>query len=397
MDPRDPRRRSHRLDGRRRADRGDRPRRPVRLHRRGPVAGLRRLSRRMPSRCSRRRVRPCMRNTSTPRPSSAFPPSCWGRESARSVAPVHGASPPTSSAGRNPHRCATRRRPRCCDRSAWTARSSSRRIRPGRFAANRCSPVIWCSDGRRCRTSGCWRWCFATGPIARDGKINCVAALRGALPPDWACVWLDFARTPPDDPEVAGREIARRIIARLGDDVVHVVWDGETAAEAAAVIARCDGCLAMRFHGALLAHVGGLPVVTLEYDDKVSPLSHELGVPARQRVALERIEPDLRPALEFVTGPERQLAFRLSRAGPRTPRRGSARAPRPAARGDRRCAPATRPGPADGARASAAVAVARAIGPGGRGARDAIARRFAAAGPSTGTERAAAGPRPRGR
>ena len=47
-------------------------------------------------------------------------------------------------------------------------------------------------------------------PYRPGWEDQLVAALHGALPPDWACVWLDFTRTPPDDPEVAGREIAQQ-------------------------------------------------------------------------------------------------------------------------------------------------------------------------------------------
>jgi polysaccharide pyruvyl transferase CsaB len=231
-------------------------------------------------------------------------------------------------------------------------------------------------------------------PYRPGWEDQLVAALRGALPPDWACVWLDFTRTPPDDPEVAGREIARRIIARLGGDVVHVVWDGESAAEAAAVIARCDGCLAMRFHGALLAHMAGLPVVTLEYDDKVSLLSHELGVPARQRVALERIESGLRPALESVTGPDRQRAFRLPRQDRERlgvealAHRDLLRAAIAGAHSRRGRAPRTVPG------LPLLSGWLAASGPAAARARDAIARRFAGGDPAAGTERGAALPRP---
>jgi hypothetical protein len=140
-----------------------------------------------------------------------------------------------------------------------------------------------------------------------------------------------------------------------------------------------------------------LPVVTLEYDGKVSALGDELGVPARQRVALERIAADLRPALEFITGPERRLAFRLSpqhrqRLGAEAlAHRDLLRAAIAAARQPRSAAERTAP---DLPRVWQWLARS---GPAAEAAREAIARRFAAAGPSTGTERAAAGPRPPGR
>lgn len=141
-----------------------------------------------------------------------------------------------------------------------------------------------------------------------------VAAFRDALPAGWACLWLDFARTPSEDPDVvAGGEIAYRLIPRLADGRVHVVWQGMHVDEAAGLIAGCDALVAMRLHAALLGHLASLPVVALEYDDKVRVLGDELQMPAQQRMSLAAIGEALRPALARACG-EAGAASRLAAA-----------------------------------------------------------------------------------
>ena len=141
-----------------------------------------------------------------------------------------------------------------------------------------------------------------------------VVAFRDALPAGWACLWLDFARTPSEDPDVvAGGEIAYRLIPRLADGRVHVVWQGMHVDEAAGLIAGCDALVAMRLHAALLGHLASLPVVALEYDDKVRVLGDELQMPAQQRMSLAAIGEALRPALARACG-EAGAASRLAAA-----------------------------------------------------------------------------------
>lgn len=136
-------------------------------------------------------------------------------------------------------------------------------------------------------------------PYTQGWEDDFAAAFRGAVPADWACVWLDFSRAPPE--AEPGSEIARRMIARLNDDAVHVVWEGGTPAEAAAMIARCDACLAMRLHGLLLALAAGRPAAAIEYDGKVSALAASLGIGETQRVPIDAIRERLPAALDALT------------------------------------------------------------------------------------------------
>lgn len=148
-------------------------------------------------------------------------------------------------------------------------------------------------------------------PFDPDWEEAFVAAFAQALPAGWGCLWLDFARTPSDDPEVvSGSEIAHRIAPRL-PGAAHAVWSGMRLNEAAALIGACDAMLAMRLHGVLLGHLAALPVAAIEYDDKVRALGDELGVPASQRMALADIRGKLAGALRRACGLAGEAPFRL--------------------------------------------------------------------------------------
>ncbi len=137
------------------------------------------------------------------------------------------------------------------------------------------------------------------------------SALKDAIPQGWGCLWLDFSRTPSPDPSrVAGSEIAHRLIPRLDDARVHVIWEGMRVEEAYDLIAASDALIAMRLHAALLGHLAGIPVVTLEYDDKVRVLGDELHVPRSQRFPLSDIEPQLAKTLRIACGVDAR-PFRL--------------------------------------------------------------------------------------
>ena len=139
-------------------------------------------------------------------------------------------------------------------------------------------------------------------PFDDDWEAAFVAAFKEALPAGWGCLWLDFARTPSANPDaVDGSEIAHRLIPRL-PGYAHAVWQGMRIDDAAALITSCHAMVAMRLHAALLGHLAGLPVVALEYDDKVRVLGEELRVPAAQRLPLGAIGEHLRPALRSVCG-----------------------------------------------------------------------------------------------
>lgn len=144
-------------------------------------------------------------------------------------------------------------------------------------------------------------------PFDAHWEDEFVGTLKAAIPKGWGCLWLDFARTPSADVErVQGSEIAHRLIARLGDERVHVVWEGMRLDEAIAIISASDAMIAMRLHAALLGHRAGIPVVTLEYDDKVRVLGDELRVPHELRFPLARIATALPAALTIACAADRE-------------------------------------------------------------------------------------------
>jgi polysaccharide pyruvyl transferase WcaK-like protein len=137
-------------------------------------------------------------------------------------------------------------------------------------------------------------------PFDRRWEEPFVAALADTLPPSWACLWLDFARLPDATGECAANdEIAGRLAARLPGRV-HAIWRGMRLDEAAGLIAGCDAALAMRLHAVLLAHGAGLPVIALEYDDKVRALGDDAGAPASMRMPLDEVAQRLPAALALV-------------------------------------------------------------------------------------------------
>jgi polysaccharide pyruvyl transferase CsaB len=137
-------------------------------------------------------------------------------------------------------------------------------------------------------------------PFDRRWEEPFVAALADALPPSWACLWLDFARLPDATGEgAANDEIAGRLAARLPGRV-HAVWRGMRLDEAAGLIAACDAAVAMRLHAVLLAHGAGLPVIALEYDDKVRALGDDAGAPPSMRMPLADVAQRLPAALALV-------------------------------------------------------------------------------------------------
>jgi O-antigen biosynthesis protein len=147
-------------------------------------------------------------------------------------------------------------------------------------------------------------------PFRAGWEDTFIAAFAASMPNDWACLWLDFTRLPNvEGTAPRNNEIAARLSSRLPG--VHVIWNGMALDEAAALIASCDAVIAMRLHGVLLGHLAGLPVIALEYDDKVRAMGDELGVPAEQRMALDRLAQQLPLALRIVAERTPAAPFRL--------------------------------------------------------------------------------------
>ena len=150
-------------------------------------------------------------------------------------------------------------------------------------------------------------------PFDPAWEAACVEALRAAIPAGWAVLWLDFNR-PPDAATSGYSEIARRMVAALADGRTHVIWAGTLLEEAAALLAQCDACIAMRLHGVLLAALAGVPVIAIEYDGKVAALCDEIGMAPAQRVGLPAIRSELARAIAALTGANGTEVRRLAPA-----------------------------------------------------------------------------------
>ncbi len=74
--------------------------------------------------------------------------------------------------------------------------------------------------------------------------------------------------------------VAARVRERMRHgDATRILPGGSDPARLAAAIGQCDLVLAMRLHAGVFAAIGGVPVVCLEYDPKVSRLMRQLGQP----------------------------------------------------------------------------------------------------------------------
>jgi polysaccharide pyruvyl transferase WcaK-like protein len=152
--------------------------------------------------------------------------------------------------------------------------------------------------GKRVLAVNLRRW-----PFDADWEERFANAFRGALPDGWVALWIDFQRTPNDDGSgYVDDEIASRMIQRLAEPGRHVLLAPANMREAMDALVSCDAVLGMRLHAALLGVAAGLPVLSLEYDDKVGAMMAQAGLPAAQRIALPEIAPRLRGALHALIG-----------------------------------------------------------------------------------------------
>lgn len=123
---------------------------------------------------------------------------------------------------------------------------------------------------------------------------------------------LPFERT-----EGAGSDgdLARRV--RQLRPHARVLADSPSPAQLAALLSRCQAVVAMRYHAALLASLGGTPAACLAYDPKVEQLAVQLGGPAALRqdswIAVE-VEAALEQALARPREEVRQHAAAASEA-----------------------------------------------------------------------------------
>lgn len=91
-------------------------------------------------------------------------------------------------------------------------------------------------------------------------------------------VLVPFDETSQDTPD--DRSLALHLVERLASHDVSILRAGSRPRDIAALLARCDVVLAMRYHAAVLASLSGTPTACLAYDAKVASLADQLGLPS---------------------------------------------------------------------------------------------------------------------
>lgn len=119
-----------------------------------------------------------------------------------------------------------------------------------------------------------------------------VAALRQSLDDGWACLWIAFQKNAldfddyhfrlPDD-----RPLIERLIAEVGACCPHAIWDDPNVSELLPALRQVDAVVMERFHGAILGIRSRVPIMVIEYDDKVTQAAEMAGIPPSQRVRVD--------------------------------------------------------------------------------------------------------------
>jgi polysaccharide pyruvyl transferase CsaB len=133
------------------------------------------------------------------------------------------------------------------------------------------------------------------------------AALKQSLDDDWACVWIAFQKTAInyDDYHFAmpsDRPLIERMVAEVGPGCTHVIWDDPNIQELLPALRQVDAAVMARFHGTILALRARIPIVVIEYDDKVTQAAEMAGVASAQRLRIEDAVEDYAAALRLVLG-----------------------------------------------------------------------------------------------
>lgn len=139
-------------------------------------------------------------------------------------------------------------------------------------------------------------------PFDGDWEPAFVAVMRSVALPGWGCLWVDFNYALAEDgARLVSIDNSPRLVPQIAEGV-HAHFHARSPQDAVAALISCDAVLAMRMHAGLVAHQSLLPVASLEYDAKVRTLDEALGVPAAQRVQLDKLPSQLPNALRRLTG-----------------------------------------------------------------------------------------------
>lgn len=127
-----------------------------------------------------------------------------------------------------------------------------------------------------------------------------VAALKGSVAPgDAEIVWLSAQSHSVPDRSVGDIDHLRSLMDRMGGAYEQSLKVGEDVEAWIAELSACDALIAMRMHSQIIGHRLGLPVFSIEYDQKMSVVSDQVGQPRMHTV---RVSEQAGPWIERIRG-----------------------------------------------------------------------------------------------
>ena len=137
------------------------------------------------------------------------------------------------------------------------------------------------------------------------------------MPLDWAFLWIPFQPSFTLHPNT-DLHIIQKFIAETDSGRVHAVWKHPDFRKVAGVLRRCDGAVAMRLHGLILGLLEGLPLISFEYEKKVSEAASLANLIPEQRISLnnswQKIDAALKIIADSTTAPRFLPDFKRVRA-----------------------------------------------------------------------------------
>jgi O-antigen biosynthesis protein len=119
-----------------------------------------------------------------------------------------------------------------------------------------------------------------------------IVAIRQVVGGEWACLWIAFQKMAVEYDKYhfslpSDRPLIDKMIDEIGSGCTHVVWDAPDIQELPVALAQADAALLARFHGVILGLRAGIPLVAIEYDEKVTQVVEMAGMPREQRLRLD--------------------------------------------------------------------------------------------------------------
>lgn len=144
---------------------------------------------------------------------------------------------------------------------------------------------------------------------SEEMSVKVSTALQNVLDDGWGCLWVAFQKSAVDYDAYhfampSDRPLIEKMVARVGPRCPHVIWDDPHIEDLLPAFGQAEAAVMARFHGAILGLRASIPIVLIEYDDKVSQAARMAGVPANQRLKIEDSVESYTAALRRLLGQE---------------------------------------------------------------------------------------------